>query len=243
VHTIFTPPKPVKRGAPCRLNHTHRGKKRNSFSARHHPKTVAGICSQCWKAHAPAKPSIWIGGMSTLRLRGLSFATQRTTRKIAASPYTRRSRKCSAGSRRSNASARYSRRQTAKPMPRRMGAAEARPGGTQRRCVPASSGCVSMTSATLSRRTLTSGMQPRFQKEQMGHERDGMYGRYAHVPRDELVKAVAAMPRLEFQELSYLEWARSGFGKQVAPAQPTGTPEQPATSRSGARRAKGEQAA
>jgi len=52
----------------------------------------------------------------------------------------------------------------------------------------------------------------------MGHERDGMYGRYAHVPRDDLIKAVAAMPRLDFQEITYREWAKSGFGKHIEPS-------------------------
>jgi integrase len=69
---------------------------------------------------------------------------------------------------------------------------------------------------TFATMALMSGMQPRLQREQMGHEADGMYGRYAHVPRDELVNAVAALPRLDYEDISYREWVRSGFGRYVS---------------------------
>jgi integrase len=69
---------------------------------------------------------------------------------------------------------------------------------------------------------LLSSMMPRLQRQQMGHEVDDMYGRYAHVPRDELVRAVARLPWLEYQDITYLEWVRSGFGRYILPAEETG---------------------
>ena len=42
-----------------------------------------------------------------------------------------------------------------------------------------------------------------------------MYGRYAHVPRLELVDAVARLPWLEYRDTPYSEWAHSGFGRYV----------------------------
>jgi integrase len=72
---------------------------------------------------------------------------------------------------------------------------------------------------TFATMALISGMHPRLQREQMGHQADGMYGRYAHVPRDELVKAVAGLPRLDYQDISDREWARSGFGRGVPEAE------------------------
>jgi integrase len=62
---------------------------------------------------------------------------------------------------------------------------------------------------------LTSGMQPLMQRRQMGHEADDMYGRYAHVPRPDLITAVAALPWLDYHETSYRQWAQAGYGRYV----------------------------
>lgn len=51
----------------------------------------------------------------------------------------------------------------------------------------------------------------------MGHAdpEHAMHRRYVHVPRPELIEAVANVPWLDCPEQTYREWAQSGFGKNI----------------------------
>lgn len=63
-------------------------------------------------------------------------------------------------------------------------------------------------------------MPLRMIEEQMGHAdpEHAMFRRYVHVPRPELIEAVAKLPWLECTEQTYREWAQSGFGRSIAPS-------------------------
>lgn len=91
---------------------------------------------------------------------------------------------------------------------------------------------------------LISGMPTRMIEEQMGHAdpEHAIHRRYVHVPRPELIEAVAKLPWIDCAEQTYREWAQSGFGGYVATETAhadAAEPEQPATIRQVAGGAKG----